>query len=129
MFALSNTAITNVALFLDGFEYVPSDGVPFISLDNQRRFYLNASARKLISIKPYDRVSIAYNPSDHALAVVKQSTDVHAEISLYHVDKRYYMSARKFASAYAYDVANAPYEFVYERGSSDGNVFVFKLRR
>lgn len=114
---------------LAGFEFVPSDGVPFITLDNQRRFYLNASARKLVGVKPYDRISIAYNPTEQALAIVKNAADnVHAAISVYAVDKRYYMSARKFANAYAYNAEDAPYEFVYDRGSSDGNVFIFRLR-
>ncbi len=115
---------------LDGFEFVPSDGVPFITLDNQRRFYLNASARKLVGVKPYDRVSIAYKPTEQALAIVKNASDnVHAAISAYAVDKRYYMSARKFATTYAFDADKAPYEFVYDRGSSDGNVFIFRLRK
>ncbi len=115
---------------LDGFEFVPSDGVPFITLDNQRRFYLNASARKLVGVKPYDRVSIAYNPTESALAVVKGHVDdVHAEMSVYAVDKRYYMSARKFASTYAYAAEDAPFEFVYDRGDSGGSVFIFRLRR
>lgn len=115
---------------LAGFEFVPSDGVPFITLDNQRRFYLNSSTRKLLDIKPYDRVSIAYNPTESALAVVKgRVDDVHAEISVYAVDKRYYMSARKFADIYAYPPEQAPYEFVYERGNSGGSVFIFRLRK
>src|SRR5690606_39484448 len=88
---------------LAGFEFVPSDGVPFITLDNQRRFYLNASARKLIGVKPYDRVSIAYKPAEQALAIVKNANDIHAELSQYFVDKRDYMSARKVPSAYALD--------------------------
>lgn len=115
---------------LAGFEFVPSDGVPFITLDNQRRFYLNASARKLVSIRPYDRVSIAYNVEEKSLAIVKNAVDnVHAAISVYAVDKRYYMSARKFAAMYGYSPEQAPYEFVYDRGSSDGDVFIFRLRR
>src|SRR5690606_31123521 len=115
---------------LAGFEFVPSDGVPFITLDNQRRFYLNSSARKLIGVKPYDRVSIAYKPTEQALAIVKNAADnVHAAISVYAVDKRYYMSARKFAAMYAYPIEQAPFEFVYDRGSSDGDVFIFRLRR
>ena len=114
---------------LAGFEFVPSDGVPFITLDNQRRFYLNASARKLIGVKPYDRVSIAYKPAEQALAIVKNANDIHAELSQYFVDKRYYMSARKFATTYAFDADKAPYEFVYDRGSSDGDVFIFRLKR
>lgn len=122
--------MTESKTLLAGFEFVPSDGVPFISLDNQRRFYLNSSARKLIGVKPYDRVSIAYNVEEKSLAIVKNAADnVHAAISVYAVDKRYYMSARKFASTYAYAPEQAPYEFVYDRGSSDGNVFIFRLRR
>lgn len=114
---------------LAGFEFVPSDGVPFITLDNQRRFYLNSSARKLAGVRPYDRVSIAYNVEEKSLAIVKNAADnVHAAISVYAVDKRYYMSARKFAGTYGYKAEDAPYEFVYDRGSSDGNVFIFRLR-
>lgn len=116
---------------LDGFEFVPADGVPYITLDSQRRFYLNATARKLLGVKPYQRLAIAYNPLTQSLAVVKPSAnlDIHAEISQYNVDKRYYMSARKFAEMYSYAVEEAPYEFVYERGSSDGTTFIFRLRR
>lgn len=115
---------------LDGFEFVPSDGVPFITLDNQRRFYLNSSARKLLGAKPYESVAIAYSLTEKALAVVKSSAahDVHAEMSVYTIDKRYYLSARKFANMFGYAVEQAPYEFVYDRGSSDGRVFIFRLR-
>ena len=113
---------------LEGFEFVPSDGVPFITLDNQRRFYLNKSARKLLGINPYGRIAIAYNSSKKALAIVKDSRDSHAEMSVYAVDKRYYMSARKFADIYTYPSEQAPYEFGYERGSSDGNIFIFRLK-
>ena len=114
---------------LEGFEFVPSDGVPFITLDKQRRFYVNKSARKLLGINPYGRIAIAYNSSEKALAIVKDSRDSHAEMSVYAVDRRYYMSARRFASTYAYAAEDAPYEFLYDRGSSDGNIFIFRLKR
>lgn len=114
---------------LKGFEFVPSDGVPFITLDKERRFYLNSSARKLVGVRPYDRVSIAYNVAESALAIVKNAEDIHAEISQYFVDKRYYMSARKFSRHYAFAPEAAPYEFVYDRGSSDGRVFIFRLKQ
>lgn len=115
---------------LDGFEFVPSDGVPFITLDSQRRFYLNASARKLLGVKPYDRLTIAYSSSEKALAVIKPSADMdeHASMSVYTVDKRYYLSARKFAGMYGYSPEQAPYEFVYDRGTGDGSAFIFRLR-
>ncbi len=116
---------------LDGFEFVPSDGVPFITLDNQRRFYLNSSARRLLDVKPYDRVIIGYRPLDKKLAIIKadkQLDNKDASLSDYIIDKRYYMSARKFAATYAYAPEQAPYEFVYDRGSTEGDVFIFRLK-
>lgn len=119
---------------LTGFEIVASGGVPAITLDNQRRFYLNTSARRLMSVSPYERLAIAYNPSDKRLAIVKPTAGLTAKESAeyatsnYTVDKRYYMSARHFARTRGYDVGHAPYTFVYDRGSSDGNVFIFRLR-
>lgn len=116
---------------LAGFEFVPADGVPFITLDRQRRFYLNATTRKLLALKPYQRVSIAYNPADKSIAIVKPGAklidNLHANLAQYVVDKRYYLSARRFAKDYAYEPSNAPYEFTYDRGSSDGNIFIFRL--
>lgn len=113
-----------MAINLDGFEHVPADGTPFITLDNQRRFYINSSARKLLDIKPYDRLIIMYRVEDKSLAIVKPTLN-DAHMSLYHVDKRYYMSARRFASEYVYPPEQAPYEFLYSEG--DGTSFIFRL--
>lgn len=119
---------------LSGFEIVASDGVPTITLDNQRRFYVNAYARRLMGVIPYDRMVIAYNPSDKRLAIVSPRASINealnAELatSNYNVDKRYYMSARYFANKYGYSPDGAPYYFDYDYGSADGSVFVFKLR-
>lgn len=116
---------------LEGFEYVASDSVPSVTLDNQRRFYLNSSARRLIDAKPYDRLAIAYSPSEKAIAIVRPGADAEGDLltSNYTVDKRYYMSARHFSNYYGYDPVGAPYTFNYERGSSDGRAFVFRLAR
>ena len=113
---------------LEGFEIVPSDSVPYITLDNQRRFYLNASARRLMDVKPYERLALAYNSIDRAIAVLRpnESGEDYA-LSNYNVDKRYYMSARHFARNYGYPPEDAPYTFVYERGASDGSAFIFRL--
>lgn len=117
---------------LAGFEFVPSDGVPFITLDKERRFYINSSARKLIGVKPYSKLIVAYKPDEKALAIIRTADGLRANdeagFAVYVVDKRFYMSARKFANMYAYAVEEAPYEFVYDRGSSDGNVFIFRLK-
>lgn len=114
---------------LKGFEFVPADGTPSITLDNQRRFYINTAARKLLGIKPYNRLAIAYRAADKALALVKPGAvdDIHAEMAQYIVDKRYYMSARKFVRRFPFPPEEAPYKFEYDRGSSDGKVFIFRL--
>ena len=124
---------------LEGFEIVASDSVPSITLDNQRRFYINTSARRLMDVKPYERLALAYHPEMKAVAIVRAAPDADekamtefsnpAELSTsnYSVDKRYYMSARHFAEQYGYPPEEAPYYFVYERGASDGSVFIFRL--
>ena|SRR5690625_1758216 len=126
--------MSNKFALLDGFEIVASDGVPAITLDNQRRFYINTSARRLLNIKPYQRLAIAYNPEKEELAIVKHVEEGEVEAkeaaalatSAYNVDKRYYMSARHFSKEYGYAPANAPYTFAYSRGKSDGTVAIFK---
>jgi len=112
---------------LKGFEIVASDSIPTITLDNQRRFYINTSARRLMGVNPYERLAVAYNPSEKALAIVKGGSADAYPTSNYSVDKRFYMSARHFASYCGYPPEQAPYSFVYERGASDGNVFIFRL--
>ena len=113
---------------LEGFEIVPSDSVPYITLDNQRRFYLNASARRLMDVKPYERLALAYNSIDRAIAVLRPNENGEDyALSNYNVDKRYYMSARHFARNYGYPPEDAPYSFVYDRGASDGSAFIFRL--
>ena len=113
---------------LEGFEIVPSDSVPYITLDNQRRFYLNASARRLMDVKPYERLALAYNSIDRAIAVLRPNENGEDyALSNYNVDKRYYMSARHFSKQYGYDSDKAPYTFVYDRGASDGSAFIFRL--
>src|SRR5690625_3413022 len=116
---------------LYGFEILASDSILSITLDRHHRFYINTSARRLMGVKPYDRLAVAYNPVERALAIVKPN-EIEYDIpefytSNYNVDKRYYMSARHFAKSYGYNKVNAPYTFVYERGYSEGSVFVFRL--
>lgn len=128
---MSNTTSLLDGLLVD-FEYVASDANPVITLDNQRRFYINTSARRLMSVVPYERLALAYNPTERAIAVVRTSVvspqdKADVATSNYNVDKRYYMSARHFANKYGYAWQDAPYTFVYERGASDGSLFIFRL--
>lgn len=118
-------------LDLSEFEYVASDSVPSITLDNQRRFYINTSARRLMGVKPYERIAVAYSPTSKSIAIVRPGADASAEMltSNYSIDRRHYMSARHFSRQYGYDPEGAPYTFVYERGASDGRTFIFRLAR
>lgn len=120
-----------IANLLEGFEIVESDAIPTLTLDNQRRFYINTSARRLMGVKPYAKLSLAYRADDKSIAILKEGAGAYiadSATSVYSVDKRYYMSARRFCEKYGYVVGQAPYHFVYERGSSDGRAFVFRLQ-
>lgn len=121
-----------VSGLLSGFEIVASDSVPHITLDKQRRFYLNSSARRLLDAEPYKRLAVAYNPAEKALALINPASGVDifdVSASNYNIDKRYYMSARHFSDKYGYAPEEAPHIFDYDRGSSDGSVFIFRLRQ
>ena len=121
--ALANALLT-------GFEFVPSDGLPVITLDKQRRFYLNSALRSFIGVQAYDRVALAYNPVDQALAVVKPGAGIaKADNAYYSVDGRHYISARRFLQRYPISLGSAPLFFEYDRGGSNGNVFIFRMKQ
>lgn len=125
--AATNTDVSSA--LLTGFEFVPSDGLPVITLDKQRRFYLNAALRSFIGVQAYDRIALAYSPSDQALAVVKPGAGIaEADNAYYSVDGRHYISARKFLQRYPIILEGAPLFFEYDRGGSNGNVFIFRLK-
>lgn len=120
--------ITNL---LSGFEIVPSDSVPYITLDRHKRFYINTSARRLLDAEPYKRMALAYNPETKSIAFIMDApADVFdISISNYNIDKRYYMPARHFFKQYGFAEEETPYAFYYDRGLSDGSVLIFKLRQ
>lgn len=119
---------------LDGFEIVPAHNAPAIRFDNHFRLYINIAARRLLDVKPYDRLALAYRPATQEIALIKAGAQLSGRLktelatSVFPVDKRYYLHVRSFAKIYGFDADAAPIEFVYSRGASDGNIFVFKLR-
>lgn len=119
--------LTTIDPLLDGFESVPSDAMPFITLDTQKRFYLNATLRKMIGISAYDRVSLAYQPETHRLAILTGNAASAISNTNYLVDGRHYMSARRFMAEYRYDVGKAPYTFEFQRSGSVKGIYFFKL--
>ena len=121
--------MTNTSI-LEGFEFVPAESVPSITLDNQLRIYLNATARKLLGLKPYDRIALAYRPESSEIAIVKEyagEAEAEYQTSNFVVDKRYYLHTRVLARLYGFKPKDAPFHFEYSRGASDGSVFVFRL--
>ena len=117
---------------LDGFEIVPAVDMPALTLDNLYRLYVNSSARRLLGVKPYDMLSLAYRHDTHEIAIIKASDRFDerwsAEImtSVFPLDKRHYLHVKVFARLYGISDKDAPYKYVYNRGDSDGRVFVFR---
>lgn len=112
---------------LRGFEMVTLKTAPFITLDKQQRLYLSAGTRRITGIKPYDRIHIAYNAEDKALAIIRDKTQIGRHLSAYTVDRRYYVRAVLFAQTYGFS-NNVPYVFLYEKSSEDKNVHIFRLK-
>jgi len=122
-----------MSAILEGFEFVPADSVASLTLDNQMRIYINATARRLLDIKPYDRIAVAYRPDERELALVKSLSSAGQQaMAEYHtsnfaVDKRFYLHTRVLARLYGFKQSGAPYRFEYSRGASDGSAFIFRL--
>lgn len=125
--ATLGTSLTDIDPLLAGFESVPADAMPFITLDTQKRFYLNATLRKLIGIKAHDRVALAYQPETHRLAILTGNAASAIPNTSYFVDKRHYMSARRFVAEYRYNIDKAPYTFELQRAGTVDGVYMFKL--
>ncbi|QIG62599.1 hypothetical protein [Sporosarcina phage Lietuvens] len=112
---------------LAGFEVTTPDKPAFITLDVMRRFYMNTTLRKLLGISAYDRVAIAYDPENRRLAVIEFKHADKLEVPTYILDKRHYMSARRFCEDYKYDPENGPYTFSYDKAASAPGIYYFRL--
>ena len=116
---------------LDGFDIVPAVDMPALTLDKFYRLYINRSARRLIDVKPYDVISLAYRRDPEEIALIKAgdrfSPQLSSELSasVFPLDKRHYMHVKVFARLYNVKV-DEPVKYVYNRGASDGRVFVFR---
>src|SRR5699024_11342283 len=91
---------------LDGFEIVPAVDMPALTLDNLYRLYVNSSARRLLGVKPYDMLSLAYRHDTHEIAIIKASDRfderMSAEImtSVFPLDKRHTFTS-KYSPAFS----------------------------
>jgi|SRR5690625_858660 len=127
--------MSNIDEMLDGFDIVPAVDMPALTLDKFYRLYINRSARRMIDVKPYDVVSIAYRRNPEEIALIKaggrfeqrRATELMA--SVFPLDKRYYLHVKVFARLYNVKVGNEPIKYVYDRGASDGRLFVFRRQQ
>lgn len=116
---------------LDGFDIVPAVDMPALTLDKFYRLYINRSARRLLDVKSYDVLSIAYRRNPEEIALIKaggrfeQRHAAELMSSVFPLDKRHYLHVRVFARLYNVKIGNSPVRFVYDRGASDGKIFVF----
>lgn len=117
---------------LDGFEIVHAVDMPALTLDKFYRLYINRSARRLLDVKPYDMLSLAYRNNPAEIAIIKASDRFDARwsaeltTSVFPLDKRHYLHVKVFARLYNVDIKDEPIKYVYNRGASDGRVFVFR---
>lgn len=115
---------------LDGFEFIESDFLPFISLDKQGRFHVNKNARRLLDVEAGDTVVIAYKASTQELAVLPNDDAYElagASYATYEIDKRYYMSAKALAKEFG--IYGEHQVFYYDRSTKDGALYIFKRRK
>lgn len=114
---------------LTSFSFVPSDGVPSLSLDKLARLYISTSASRLLDVQPYDTLIVAYHEGKDEFAIVKDASVVGdiegAGLSVYVVDKRRYLHVRKLVNHHGIHV-NQTAKYEYNRGASDGSVAVFR---
>lgn len=114
---------------LEGFEFIESDILPFISLDKIGRFHVNKNARRLLGVDTYDVVVLAYHGKNNELAVIPERFAEEipgASFAKYTIDKRNYMSAKALANEY--NLLGEHHTFYYDRSTKDGSLFVFKRK-
>src|SRR5699024_6379162 len=107
--------------------FIPADGVPFITLDRHRRFYFNASLRKMFGLRPYDKVAIGYDADTESIAILTQELDRIPPNFTYVLDKRYYAPARRFIEDFRISLARAPYTYTFSQRTSREGVYIFRL--
>ncbi|MBO0602718.1 hypothetical protein I2483_13705 [Sporosarcina sp. E16_3] len=82
----------------------------------------------MIGVGAYERLAIGYDPIKRQLIVLTTVTADAIDAPTYTIDKRHYMSARRFCAEYKYDVEDAPFTFAYDRAASVAGVYYFRLK-
>lgn len=114
--------ITNL---LEGFDFVPSKGIPTILVGANNRLYLKGGVEKVLGVSPQDRVVIGYRDEDDAFALVLPSAlrgNREAQAAGYLISNRKDVTCAKLFHA---KQLNEKYDFS-EEGLSDRTYYMDK---
>jgi len=86
---------------------------PFLTVDSQRRIYFNSGTRALLGVKAGQRWLIGFDPANKRLLLAKPDVVKAVNVAPFSVDKRFYMSARKFVEKLGLTPFDLPMNFHY----------------
>ena|SRR6185312_7443700 len=95
------------------FEWISNDAQPFLTVDSLRRIYFNSGTRALLGVEAGQRWLIGHDPANKRLILAKPAIVKAVNIAPFSVDKRFYMSARKFIDKMGLSPADLPLNFSY----------------
>lgn len=105
---------------------------PFLTVDSQRRIYFNSGTQALLGVKPHQRWLVGYDPANKRLILAKPDIVKAVNVAPFSVDKRFYMSARKFVDKTGMTAADLPLNFYFvehvtaANGSYPAGSYVFE---
>lgn len=114
------------------FQWISNDDMPFLTVDNQRRIYFNSGTRTLLGVKPHQAWLIGFDPANKRLILGKPGIVRPVNIVPFNVDKRYYMSARKFVDKLGLSPSDLPMNFRFvehitaSKGAYPAGTYVFE---
>ncbi|MEK3887274.1 hypothetical protein [Bacillus sp. FSL K6-3431] len=84
---------------------------PFLTVDSQRRIYFNSGTRALLGVEAHQRWLIGFDPANKRLILAKPDIVKAVNVAPFSVDKRFYMSARKFVDKLGLESSDLPMNF------------------
>lgn len=125
-----------ISNLLEGFDFVPSKGIPTILVGANNRLYLKGGVEKVLGVGPQDRVVIGYRDEDDAFAIVLPSAlrgNPEAQAAGYLISNRKDVTCAKLFHTKQlnekYDFSEeglADRTYYMDKTSSDSSVAIFR---
>lgn len=93
------------------FEWLSNDAPPFLTVDNQRRIYVNSGCRNLLGIMPYQQWLVGYDYANKRLILAKDELVNAVNVVPFKVDKKYYIHAKKLTNKLGLGASELPIKF------------------